>query len=76
MIPSQGTKIPHALECIKYTYIYIYVSKIDREERKDGRKAVLIKKMHDVRVADKVLFGANEDCSPGDSTSGSPETLL
>ena len=46
------------------------------KERKDGRKAVLIKKMHDVRVVDKVLFGANEDCSPGDSTSGSPETLL
>ena len=61
----------------KNIYIYIYIiSKIDREERKDGRKAVLTKKMHDVRVVGKVLFGANEDCSPGDSTSDSSETLL
>ena len=61
----------------KKIYIYIYIiSKIDREERKDGRKAVLTKKMHDVRVVGKVLFGANEDCSLGDSTSDSSETLL
>ena len=60
-----------------YIYIYIYIiSKIDREERKDGRKAVLTKKMHDVRVVGKVLFGANEDCSLGDSTLDSSETLL
>ena len=79
-IPSQGTKILHALEFRKKKkniYIYIYIiSKIDREERKDGRNAVLTKKMHDVRVVGKVLFGANEDCSLGDSTLDSSETLL
>ena len=32
--------------------------------------------MHNVRVVSEVLFGANEDCSPGDSTSDSSEKLL
>ena len=73
-IPSQGMKIPHALECRKkkkiyiyiyvyiyiYIYIYIYVCMYlnNREERKDGRKVVLTEMMHHVRVAGKVLFGA------------------
>ena len=36
----------------------------------------LKKKMHNVRVVSEVLFGANENCSPGDSTSDSSEKLL
>ena len=34
------------------------------------------KKMYNVRVGVKFHLGQNEDCSPGDSTSHSSETLL